>query len=62
MSASDKFEAGMDKAKGHAKETVGKVTDNERMVAEGKADQVKGDAKKAAEEAKDAAKDVFGGK
>jgi uncharacterized protein YjbJ (UPF0337 family) len=35
------------------------VTDDEKKVAEGKADQAKGDLKSAAEKAKDAAKDVF---
>ncbi|GAB2552197.1 CsbD family protein [Leucobacter ruminantium] len=59
MSASDKLSAGMDKAKGKAKEALGKVTGDDEKVAEGKADQVKGDLKNAAENAKDAAKDVF---
>jgi uncharacterized protein YjbJ (UPF0337 family) len=44
MSASDKLSAGMDKAKGKAKEALGNVT---------------GDIKNAAAKAKDAAKDVF---
>ncbi|MFF9063740.1 CsbD family protein [Streptomyces sp. NPDC014891] len=43
-----------DKIKGKAKETVGKVTGNDRMKAEGKMDQVEGKAKEAASEAKDA--------
>lgn len=60
MGLDDKFEAGKDKVKGKAKEAVGNMTDNEDMVAEGKLDQAKGDAKHAAEKAKDAAKDVFG--
>lgn len=59
MSASDKIEAGMDKVKGMTKEAVGKMTDNDRLVAEGKADQVKGDVKQAAEKAKDLVKDIF---
>ena len=59
MSASDKLSAGMDKAKGKAKEALGNVTGDEEKVAEGKADQAKGDLKNAAEKAKDAAKDVF---
>lgn len=59
MGVSDKFEAGMDKAKGKIKETVGEKTDNEKMENEGKLDQAKGDLKSAAEKAKDAAKDTF---
>jgi uncharacterized protein YjbJ (UPF0337 family) len=39
---------------GKAKEAVGKATDNDKLVAEGKADQVKADAKKAASDVKDA--------
>jgi uncharacterized protein YjbJ (UPF0337 family) len=52
MGVGDKFEAA-DKIKGHAKEAVGKVTDNDKLVAEGKADQVKGQAKDAVEDVKD---------
>ncbi|MBK0419163.1 CsbD family protein [Leucobacter sp. CSA1] len=59
MSASDKVSAGMDKLKGNAKEAAGKVTDNERLVAEGKADQVKGELKDAKEQAKDGVKDAL---
>jgi uncharacterized protein YjbJ (UPF0337 family) len=40
--------------KGKAKEAAGKATGNERLVAEGKAEQVKGDAKQAGRKAKDA--------
>ena len=43
----------MDKAKGHVKESVGDLTDNERLEREGKLDQVSGDVKGAAEDAKD---------
>ncbi|WP_084265022.1 CsbD family protein [Actinomadura macra] len=45
------------KIKGKAKETVGKVTGNERLEAEGKTDQAKGDIKQAGEKAKDALTD-----
>ncbi|MGG8405988.1 CsbD family protein [Streptomyces sp. 12297] len=38
---------GMDKAKGKAKEAVGKATDDHRLTAEGKMDQAKGNAKQA---------------
>lgn len=59
MSVGDKMDAAMDKAKGKVKEGVGKMTDNERLVAEGKVDQAKGDVKQAAEKGKDAAKDAL---
>ncbi|WP_030757507.1 CsbD family protein [Streptomyces griseus] len=41
--------SGMEKGKGKVKETVGKVTGNRRMEAEGQADQAKGAAREAAE-------------
>ena len=59
MGASEKMEAGMDKMKGNAKEAVGKMTDNEKLEAEGKIDQAKGNMKSAAENAKDGVKDAF---
>jgi uncharacterized protein YjbJ (UPF0337 family) len=42
-----------DKAKGHAKEAVGDLTDNERLKREGQIDQAGGAVKGAAEHAKD---------
>ncbi len=45
-----------DKIKGTVKETVGKVTGNERLETEGQTDQVKGEAKNAARDVQDAAK------
>jgi uncharacterized protein YjbJ (UPF0337 family) len=42
-----------DKAKGHAKEAVGDMTDNERLEREGKVDQASGEAKGLAEDAKE---------
>jgi uncharacterized protein YjbJ (UPF0337 family) len=42
-----------DKAKGHMKEAVGDLTDDERLEREGKLDQASGDVKGAAEDAKD---------
>ncbi|ARF81745.1 CsbD family protein [Kitasatospora aureofaciens] len=57
MSASDKIENAAEKAKGAVKESVGKVTGNERLQAEGKADKAKGDVKQAGEHVKDAFKD-----
>ncbi|WP_338702193.1 CsbD family protein [Streptomyces sp. Q6] len=45
-------ENAMDKAKGKAKEMVGKATGNERMKTEGQVDQAKADVAKAGEKAK----------
>jgi len=45
------------KAKGKVKNTVGKVTGNERLEAEGKADQSGANIKKAGENVKDAFED-----
>ncbi|MFE1316387.1 CsbD family protein [Kitasatospora phosalacinea] len=56
MSKGDKIENAGEKIKGAAKETAGKAVGNERLVAEGKADQVKGDLKQAGEKTKDAFK------
>ncbi|PYC79987.1 CsbD family protein [Streptomyces tateyamensis] len=56
MSADNKIENAAEKAKGAVKEGAGKVTGNERLEAEGKADQVKGDVKQAGEHVKDAFK------
>lgn len=39
---------------GKGKETVGKATDNDKLVAEGKVDQTKASVKKAGENIKDA--------
>ncbi|MFF7755287.1 CsbD family protein [Streptomyces sp. NPDC007971] len=60
MSNADKASNAADKIKGKAKEAVGKAIGNERLQAEGKADQVAGDVKQAGEKAKDAAKDILG--
>lgn len=43
-------------AKGKSKEAAGRSTDNDRLEAEGKADQSKGDVKNAGEKVKDASK------
>lgn len=56
MGASDKISAGMDKLKGKAEEAVGHMTDDDKKVAEGKAEQAKGDLKNAAEDVKDSFK------
>ena len=42
-----------DKAKGHAKEAVGDLTDDERLEREGKLDQMSGEVKGRADDAKD---------
>ncbi|GAA4487176.1 CsbD family protein [Microbacterium panaciterrae] len=56
MSAGDKIKAAADKVGGQVKETIGKATDNDKLVAEGQADQAKGHLKDAAENVKDAFK------
>ncbi|WP_449336860.1 CsbD family protein [Streptomyces griseus] len=48
----------MDKLKGKGKEAVGKLTGDHRKEAEGKADQAKGQAKDAVDEAGDRAKGI----
>ena len=53
MSAMDKIKNAAQDLMGKAKETAGKVTDNEKLEAEGQADQSKAHAKKAGENIKD---------
>ncbi|QMU78696.1 CsbD family protein [Streptacidiphilus sp. PB12-B1b] len=53
MGTDDKAANMGEKAKGKVKEAAGKATGNERLEAEGKGDQVKGDAKQAGEKIKD---------
>ncbi|WP_424215875.1 CsbD family protein (plasmid) [Streptomyces sp. BI20] len=60
MSANEKAKATTEQAKGKLKEAAGRAVGNERLTAEGRADQVKGDARSAKEKAKDAAKDALG--
>ncbi|WP_194764872.1 CsbD family protein [Microbacterium sp. UFMG61] len=55
MSAGDDIKNNAEKLAGKAKEGLGKVTDNERLEAEGRADQTKASAKQAGENVKDAA-------
>ncbi len=50
----DQVEGTLDKAKGHVKETAGKVVGNERLQAEGVADQVSGAVQKKVGDVKDA--------
>ena len=56
MATSDKARNTAQQAKGKLKETVGKVSGNDKLRAEGKADQVKGNLKQAGEKLKDAVK------
>lgn len=48
----DKTEGNLKDAKGHAKEKIGEVTNDDEKRAEGKADQVEGHAQKAKGEGK----------
>jgi len=56
MGIGDKIENMKDDLTGKAKEGTGKVTDNERLEAEGRTDQSKADLKQAGEKTKDAFK------
>ncbi|SKA79347.1 CsbD-like [Agreia bicolorata] len=56
MSAADKIQNAAEDLKGKAKEALGNITKDDSLVAEGKAEQVKADAKKAGENVKDAFK------
>jgi len=53
MSAADKIKNAAEDLAGKAKEAVGKATDNDKLAAEGQADQVKAGAKKTGEDIKD---------
>ncbi|MFI1717555.1 CsbD family protein [Streptomyces litmocidini] len=53
MSGTEKSKAHTEQAKGKVKETVGRALGNERMTAEGRADQTKGHARQAKEDIKD---------
>jgi len=52
----DKAKHTAEDAAGKAKEAAGKMTDDEKLEAEGKLDQAKASAKKAGEDVKDAFK------
>ncbi|WP_027929054.1 CsbD family protein [Amycolatopsis thermoflava] len=60
MSTSDKFEAKAEGLGGKAKEAVGRLGGDERLRAEGEADQAKATVKDAVENAKDAVGDAVG--
>ncbi|WP_042387399.1 CsbD family protein [Streptacidiphilus melanogenes] len=54
MSAGKKIKHTATTAKGKAKEAAGKAVGNERLVAKGKGEQIKGDVAQAGQKAKDA--------
>ena len=56
MSAGAKAKAKTEQAQGKAQEAVGRATGNERMEAQGRTTQSKGDAREAKEKTKDAFK------
>jgi uncharacterized protein YjbJ (UPF0337 family) len=56
MGFDDKVENAGREASGKAKEGTGKVTDNERLEAEGRAEQSEADLRRAGEKVKDAFK------
>ena len=57
MALEDKAKNQAEIAKGKVKEGVGDATDNERMQAEGEADQASGNMKQAGEKVKDVFRD-----
>lgn len=61
MGVEDKAKNAAQDVTGKVKEGVGRLTDDERLEAEGKADQVQAKVKKSIEEAKDAAADALRG-
>ena len=56
VSTADKANNKAEEVKGKVKETTGRAVGNERLEAEGAADQTKGNVKQAGEKIKDAAK------
>jgi uncharacterized protein YjbJ (UPF0337 family) len=53
VAKNQKGHAKKEQVKGKAKEAVGRTVGNERMTAEGKGEQAKGDARQAKEKTKD---------
>ena len=58
MGAIDKAKNVTDDLKGKAKEAIGKVTDDEKLEAEGQMDQGMADLRQRGEQLKDAVKDI----
>jgi uncharacterized protein YjbJ (UPF0337 family) len=58
MSFTDKVKNEAEELTGKGKQAVGRATDNERLIAEGQAEETEARAKKAGEHVKDAGKDV----
>ncbi|GAB3247212.1 CsbD family protein [Alteromonas gracilis] len=56
MGIGDKISNAAEDLKGKAKEAAGELTNNDKLKAEGKADQAKSDVKSAGENVKDAFK------
>ncbi|WP_310529437.1 CsbD family protein [Nocardioides sp.] len=56
MGLDDKFKNTVEDVTGKAKEGAGKATDDEKLEAEGKGDQISADIKQAGEKVKDAFK------
>ncbi|MET9255168.1 CsbD family protein [Streptomyces sp. NPDC048182] len=54
MAANEKAQAKSEQVEGKVKETAGRAVGNERLTAEGRAEQSTGDARQAKEKAKDA--------
>ncbi|NYF15401.1 uncharacterized protein YjbJ (UPF0337 family) [Microbacterium sp. AK009] len=54
MGLDDKIKNAAQEIAGKAKEAIGNATDNDKLVAEGKADQSKANLKQAGEDVKDA--------
>jgi uncharacterized protein YjbJ (UPF0337 family) len=54
MGTGDDMKHGAEEMKGKVKESVGDMTDNERLQAEGKMDQTKANLKQAGDDVKDA--------
>ncbi|MDX2560906.1 CsbD family protein [Streptomyces sp. TX20-6-3] len=57
MSGEEKMKAKKEQAKGKVQEATGRAVGNERLTAEGRAEQMKGDARQAKEKIKDTMKD-----
>ena len=59
MGVGDKIQNAGEEAAGKVKETTGRATGNQRLEAEGKADQASANIKQAGEKAKDAVQEAL---